>query len=114
LRAGLLTLLVLLLSFPFFGFWPIDILKQPTPFVEAAHNLWYGLWPFQIPAGLAVLLLGIRRKDERLLIAASPFLSPYAATSSLLGPWIALSSFLKEWEAALIFLSWWGAVLCRL
>jgi hypothetical protein len=114
IRAMVCTLVVLLLSFLFFGFWLLDILKQPTPFVEAAHNLWAGFWPFQIPAGLAILFLGIRRKDERFLIAASPLLSPYAATSSFLGPWIALASFLKGWEALLIFLSWWGAVLSRL
>lgn len=114
LKALAVTLIVLLLTFLFFGFWPREILQQPRPFVDAAHNLWYGLWPFHVPAGLAMLLLGVRRKDERFLIAASPFLSPYAATSSLLGPWLALASFLRGWEATVIFLSWWGAVLYRL
>lgn len=109
-----ITILVLVLSFLFFGLWPLDVIQQPTPFVDAGHNLWAGLWPFQFPAGLAILLLGVKRQDERFLIAASPFLSPYAATSSLLGPWIALASYLNRWETLLVFLAWWGAVLYRL
>jgi hypothetical protein len=114
IRAFAVTLLLLLLTFIIFGFWPSKILQQETPFLGAAHNLWVGLWPFQIPAGVALLLLGIKRNDEKFLIAASPFLSPYAATSSLLGPWLALVYFLKDWEAALVFIAWWGAVIYRL
>jgi hypothetical protein len=110
----ILTIIVLLLSFLFFGFWPLELIQQPMPFVDAAHNLFYGLWPFQIPAGLAILLWGIRRNDERFLIAASPLLSPYAATSSLLGPWMAIASYLKSWEASLVFLTWWAAVVYRM
>jgi hypothetical protein len=109
-----ITLLLFLLTLPFFGFWPLQIIQQPTPFIDAAHNLWIGLWPFQVPAGVGILLLGIRRKDERFLIAASPFLSPYAATSSLLGPWMALASLLKGWEATIVFVTWWGSVIYRL
>lgn len=112
-RALALTALVLGISFVWLGNWPAQLLRQPSPFIYAAHNLWLGLWPFQAPAGVALILLGIKRGDERLLVAASPFLSHYAATSSLLGPWLTLASFLNDWEAALVWATWWGAVLYR-
>jgi hypothetical protein len=113
-KALAISIMVFVLTFPFFGLWPLDILRQPTPFVDAAHNLWQSLWPFQIPVGIAVLLLGIRRDDKKFLLAASPLLSPYAATSSLLGPWIALASLLRGWEATLVFVAWWGSILYRM
>jgi hypothetical protein len=113
-KAIVIASVIFLLTVPFFGFWPLDVLQQPTPFVNAAHNLWVGLWPFQVPAGIALVLLGVRRKNERFLIAASPFLSPYAATSSLLGPWLTLTSLLKGWEATIVFIAWWGSVIYRL
>ncbi len=112
--ALIISIFVLILTMILFGLWPLELLQQPKPFIGAQHNLWGGLWPFQLPAGIAVLLWGIRRKDERFLVAASPLLSPYAATSSLIGPWLALSSYLRAWEALLVFLFWWGAVLYRL
>jgi len=61
-----------------------------------------------------LLALGVSRKDERFLIAGSPFLSPYAALSTLIGPWIAAVSFLKPWQTLLVLASWWGAVVYRL
>jgi len=105
---------VLALSLLLFGNWPGALLSQPSPFVEGAHNLWLGLWPFQLPAGLILILLGIRRADERLLVSAGPFASPYATTSSLIGPWMAVLSFLKDWEAGLVWLAWWGATAYRM
>jgi hypothetical protein len=113
-RALIISVSVLILSLILFGLWPIELLRQPRPFVMAQHNLWAGLWPFQLPAGIAMLLLGIRRKNEGFLVAASPLLSPYAATSSLIGPWLVLSSYLRTWEALMVFLFWWGAVVYRL
>jgi len=75
--------------------------------------LWLGLFPFQVPVGVSLILFGISRKDEKLLIAGSPFLSPYAATSSLIGPWLAVSCFLNDWQVFIVWLSWWGAVIYR-
>jgi len=105
---------VLILSLLLFGNWPMALLNQPSPFVEGAHNLWLGLWPFQVPVGLLLILLGIRRADERMLVSAGPFASPYATTSSLIGPWMAVVSFLKDWEAGLVWLAWWGATAYRM
>jgi hypothetical protein len=112
--AGLVLVAFIGVSLLVFGNWPARLLAQPTPFVDSAHNLWAGLWPFQIPAGLALVLISLRRDDERFLFAASPFLSPYAATSTLLGPWLAVTSWLSDWEVGLLWLSWWGTVIYRL
>jgi len=97
-----------LLSFLAFGFWPAELLRQPGP--VGGHNVWLGLWPFQIPAGVALALLGVRRKDERFLLASSPFFLPYAATSSFLGPWIVASTLLRDWEAIVVILTWWSVI----
>lgn len=113
LQAAAIIGVALLLSFVLAGFWIPDLLDQPRPFLEQGHNLWLGLWPFQVPAGVLLVTLGYARKDERLLIAGSPFLSPYAAMSSLAGPWIAAITFLDDWQALAVFASWWGAVILR-
>jgi hypothetical protein len=61
--------------------------------------------------GLAIL--GIERRDERYLIAASPFFLPYAATSSLLGPWVVVCTGLRGWQSAIVLLVRWGTVALR-
>lgn len=104
---------VFILSFLAFGNWPMQLLRQPMLFINSSHNLWLGLWPFQVPAGVALIMFGINRKDERFLLSASPFLFPYAATSSLIGPWIALCSFLKDWQCVVVLFVWWGAAIYR-
>lgn len=113
LSAALLTALLIALTFVLFGNWVADLRAQPNPLDEQGNNIWRGLWPFQIPVGVFLIVLGYSRKDERLLLAGSPFLAPYAAMSSLIGPWIAAITFLNDWQAAVVFASWWGAVLLR-
>ncbi len=113
MRAIVLTSAFLLASFVLFGNWPVQLLQQPAPFVGSTHNLWQGLWPVQIPAGVALVLFGIRRQDERFLVAASPLLSPYAAVSSLLGLWLAGMAFMRDWEAGVVWLSWWAVIFYR-
>lgn len=85
-RALLLTGLLLVKTLIWFGNWPLQLIRQPTPNRYDGDNLWLGLWPFQVPIGILLILLGISRKDERWLVSASPFLLPYTAISSLLGP----------------------------
>lgn len=113
-RAVLLAAAFVGVTMLFFGFWPARLLGQPSPFVGAAHNLWAGIWPFQIPVGVALLLLAIRRTETVLLMAGSPFLSPYAATSTLLGPWLAVTAILSDRESLIVWLAWWAAVVYRL
>jgi hypothetical protein len=102
-----------LLSWVLFGNWPLALRQQPAPFVWGPHNLWLGLWPFQVPVGVGLILVGWRRRDERCLLAASPLCLPYATTSSLLGPWLAAGAALSDGQALLVCLSWWGAVVFR-
>jgi hypothetical protein len=111
--AAVITAVVLIVSLLWFGNWPLMLIRQPRPLTQQAWNFWFGLWPFQVPVGVMLILLGLSRKDERLLLAASPFLSPYATTSSLLGPFIAVLLFLKDWQAAVVWFSWWAAVAYR-
>lgn len=104
---------IVLVTFLLCGFWPPRLFSQPMPFAEANHNFWLGLWPYQVPVGVALAALAYQRQDTRLAIAASPFLSPYAALSTLIGPWIALLTCLTRWQAIAVWASWWGAVLYR-
>ncbi len=115
-RVLLITGGVLLGSIVLFGLWPLDLLNSPRPFVTGAHNLWLNLWPFQIPVGIALITAGWslgKEPNERLLLAASPFLGPYATTSSLIGPWLVTLSYLSTFQATLVWASWWGAVIYR-
>jgi hypothetical protein len=113
LAALLGTAGVIAVSLLLFGNWPRDLIQQPMPYMQYTHNLWLGLWPFQVPVGIALCLLALERKDERYLIAASPFLWPYAATSSMLGPWLAAVSGLRWWQALVVLAVWWGAAAYR-
>ena len=113
-RALLLTGLLLVATLIWFGNWPLQLIRQPTPNRYDGYNLWLGLWPFQVPIGILLILLGISRKDERWLVSASPFLFPYAAISSLLGPWVVACTLLTNWQAAIVLLSWWAAVIFRM
>lgn len=113
LRAAIIVGVVVILSLIVLGPWPLDLIDQPSPFIDMEHNLWLNLWPFQVPAGVFLIVLGYSRKDERLLVAGSPLLSPYAAMSSMLGPWIAAITFLKPWQTLVVLLSWWGVVIAR-
>ena len=112
-RAMLILAGIVILTLALFGNWPLDLLRQPHPFAKEGHNLWLGLWPFQVPAGVALILLGFSRSDERLLVAGSPFLFPYATMSNLIGPWLAVNYYLKDWQALIVWVSWWGAVIYR-
>jgi hypothetical protein len=112
-RVLLITGGALLLTVILFGIRPLDLHDRPTPFRSGAHNFWRELWPFQVPVGVGLVAAGWSQKDERLLIAGSPFLGPYAALSSLIGPWLVALTYLRTWQAALVWLSWWGAVVYR-
>lgn len=114
LKAGLMVGGVFLLSLLLLGNWIVDWLTYGSTLAAYPHNLWQGLWPFQVPLGLFFLLQGIRDHDEKLLIAASPFLVPYAALSSFIGVWLVALSYLNRWQAVALFVGWWLVVLSRL
>ena len=104
--AVLIAAAVLGVSFLVFGFWPQDVL-QTVSVADAPWNVWLNFWPRAFPLGVILVMLGMKHKDERLLLASSPFLLPYAAISSFLGPWVAAHTELEDWQAGLIFLIGW-------
>ena len=110
LIAAGVTLAVIGVSFLVFGNWPLELIHQPKIMLAGRQNLWIGLWPFQIPAGVALILLGISRKDERILVAGSPCLSPYSTITSTVGPWLALNCALNNWQVLAVWTSWWAAI----
>lgn len=72
----------LALSFAIFGLWPLRF--------QANLGMWWNasLWPMSIPIGLALLTAALRKKEQRLAMAAAPCLSPYL--------------LLHSWSAALL------------
>ncbi len=61
----------LAISFVIFGLWPLRF--------QANLTMWWNasLWPMSIPVGLALLTAAVRKRDQRLAMAAAPCLSPY-------------------------------------
>lgn len=113
--AIVLVVLVLAASIGAFGLWPLEVASGPglDGSWNVGWNAWAGFWPFQVPVFTALLLAGRKRKDALMLLAASPFLSPYAATSSFIGLWLAACSWLTRWQAIAVWAAWWGAVAFR-
>lgn len=105
---------VFLLSLILFGNWPAVYLAQPIELLNTSHNVFRNLWPYNILPGLVLVFIGWKQQDEKFLIGASPFFSPYAATSTLLGPLMLLISKLKGWQAlAVVAMYWAGSVLIQ-
>jgi hypothetical protein len=105
-KAVLISWTIFLLSLLVFGLWPLDIIDKEVP-IQAYHNFWRGIWPWNVIPGIVLVFFWIRTRDERLLLSASPFFSPYAGMNSFLGAWIALHTKLKDWQAALLFVAAW-------
>ncbi|NMB88262.1 MAG: DUF2029 domain-containing protein [Chloroflexi bacterium] len=106
-RTGLLTAGVLLLSLAWFGNWLPAYLAQPVDLIDKGHNVFRYLFPYQVIPGLLLAWIGWKRQDEKFWIGASPFFSPYAATSTLLGPLMLLLSQLKDWQAVAVVALYW-------
>lgn len=113
-RSAMVLCGALLITSAIFGFWFVDLLQQPKPFVWDTHNIFLGLWPFQWIVALLLVLLGLRKKDDRYLLLASPFTMPYVTTGNLYGSWLALCMLLPGRDMVLILLVWWGAVVYRM
>jgi len=98
---------VYLLSFAVYGLWPLNMLKV------SQHTTWWeaSLWPMSIPAGLALAVAAIRRRDIRPAMAASPALSPHVVFHSWVAALAAVVSSTPETIAAVIGL--WILVFIR-
>jgi hypothetical protein len=105
---------VMTVSLLIFGLWPLEVLRHPKEFAAFSFNIWGGLWPYQILLGIVMVFRAWKQKDDRYLIASSPFFMPYAAYSSLIGPWIALCSTLEDWQAGFILIVWWAVSMSHL
>ena len=113
LRASLIMGTVLGISLLVFGLWP-QTMYQSLPDVGHGSNLWAHTWPLSGIAGVALAAAGAYRKDERILVASSPLLFPYAAYHTLYGPWVALMTSLKRWQALAAWLVCWAHLLLML
>lgn len=101
---------VLLASVLVFGFWFFDILSMHTP-EQATWNLWRNIWPWNLVVGIPLIGLGLYKKNELILLAASPFLFPYTTLGGFVGGWLAVHQRGKTWEILGLFSVSWAVVL---
>lgn len=97
---------IFLLSLAVYGLWPLDVIDKEVP-IQAYHNFWRTTWPWNTIVGIILVIYWFKTKDERFLLSASPFFSPYAGMNSFLGLWIALHTKLKDWQAVILFIVAW-------
>lgn len=88
--------IALLVSFAFFGFWPMRF-SDPVGFWWNAS-----LWPASIPIGMVLLVTAIRKRTPEYAMASSPCLSPYVLLHSWAGALVALSRLQVEMIVAVI------------
>ncbi len=88
------VVVALSITFVAYGFWPRHFLELSSAEANAS------LWPLSIPIGLALITAGIRKRQIKFPIAASPFLSPYLKFHSWSTVLLALSGSLPELAAA--------------
>lgn len=95
----------LALSFVIFGLWPLRF--------QANLTMWWNasLWPMSIPVGLALLTAALRKRSQRLAMAAAPCLSPYLLLHSWGAVLLAIVDRLPETIAAVVGL--WILVAIR-
>ncbi len=86
-----------------YGFW--DSLLYLSEARALSVNVWHAINPWQMVVGLAVFGVGMWRKDERLLLGCSPFLSPYVTLGSLVPVWMAICATTNRWVSVAL----WGA-----
>jgi hypothetical protein len=113
-KAILVGVCVVAITMLLFGPWPLELIRQPKSYVNSPHNFWLTLFPYCSVIGVAFIVQGIKKKDERHLLLGSPFILPYATTGNFAGAWLALSCLLETWQVAAVWLAWWGATAYRL
>jgi len=95
----------LVISFIWFGFWPLTY--------NRSMDLWWNsaLWPFCIPIGLGLVVVAIRKHNIKYAMAASPCFSPYILLHSYVGAVLAIVHLLPE--TAAVVLGLWILVAMR-
>lgn len=99
--------ILLLISFRFYGFWP---LRFSQAVAWNPHNS--SLFPYGVGLGLILLLQALRTREPKTALASGPFLSPYV----LLFTWAATLTALlhKPKVLALAVLILWIPVVAKL
>lgn len=113
LKTALISGSIILLSFYFFGLWPLQILEQSNlaDLSTTPHNQLKYLYPLQLIVAVALFSFGFERKDERYFMSASPFLLSYATIGNFMGLAISVISAMKWWQAAALVMTWWIALV---
>ena len=98
-----------ILSLLLFGFWPRPLLHSITAHsVHLTRGIQSVLWTLRLAIGAVLVAWGARQRDERVLIAASPLLSPIDYVHSLYGAWMVLVSTLDRRFAVLLWVLFWA------
>jgi hypothetical protein len=103
------TVLIYLASFLVYGLW----LTNSLSILDDSHGRWnISLWPYSIPIGLALLVIGIARRQAEWTWGASPLLSPYASFNVFNG--LPLAIVKKPWLLGpLVAVMWFAVWLIR-
>jgi hypothetical protein len=96
---------VLVLSFIFWGFWPLEL---GLPVNAREWN--FAPWPIGILLGIYMLFLAYKKEDEILAAAATPFLVPYIAPYSITGL-LALAGGKYRKVAFIVYVAFWVYVV---
>lgn len=89
---------VLLVSFLFYGLWPMNVIK-----VSEHTTFWnYSFWPASLPVGIALTIAALRSRNAKFALAASPCFSPHVLLHSWSGVLIAFVNREPELLGAVI------------
>jgi hypothetical protein len=101
--------IVTLLSFLFFGFWPLEFLTAGDSTWQANWNA--SLFPLTIPVGLALIVYALRTRQINAAFAAGPCLSPYL----MMHGWgnVLVSLFQRNAEMVAAVVGWWAIVVIQ-
>ncbi|MBK6645026.1 MAG: hypothetical protein IPG44_04605 [Anaerolineales bacterium] len=67
------VVIAFLISFTFYGLWPLGMFNA----LNYGRGFNASLWPQSIPIGMVLLAASIQKRDVRYAMSASPCLSPY-------------------------------------
>jgi hypothetical protein len=101
------VLVVTLVSFVIFGFWP----TRAAAVLGHSADINASLWPWTIPLGVGLLAYGLYRRHQNAALASSPFLSPYVLFHAYCGAQAALLRR-PAWVWA-VTLALWALVILR-
>ncbi|MBK8782697.1 MAG: hypothetical protein IPO22_13015 [Anaerolineales bacterium] len=96
-----------LISFAFFGLWPLGMFGV----IKYGQGFNSSLWPVSIPVGLVLLVTAIQKRDAKYAMSASPCLSPYVLFHAWSSAFIALINSPLQMATAVIGL--WIVVVIR-